>query len=103
MWGFRHARPLNRSAPIAQNYHALVQSASIGDGARQLAVLTRRTMAVASQANGALEYMLARRLIDGNDNQGTALSGPIFTLLTVLRWIYVGIHMCKALPSPVCA
>ena len=34
---------------------------------------------------------------------GTALSGPIFTLLTVLSWIYVGIHMCKALPSPVCA
>ena len=34
---------------------------------------------------------------------GTALSGPISTLLTVLSWIYVGIHMCKALPSPVCA
>lgn len=65
-----HVRPLNRSAPIAQNFHALVQSASIGDGARQLSVLTRRTMAAASQANGDLEYMLARRLIDGNDNQG---------------------------------
>ena len=36
-------------------------------------------------------------------SQGTALSGPIFTLLTGLGWIYVGIHMCKALPSPVCA
>ena len=33
----------------------------------------------------------------------TALSGPIFTILTVLSWICVGIHMCGALPSPVLA
>ena len=33
----------------------------------------------------------------------TALSGPIFTILTVLSWICVGIHMCGALPCPVCA
>ena len=45
-----HTRPLNRSAPIAANYHALVQSASIRDenkpdtAALQLSVLTRRTM-----------------------------------------------------------
>ena len=49
-----HTRPLNRSAPIAANYHALVQSASIRDenkpdtAALQLSVLTRRTMEVYS-------------------------------------------------------
>ena len=31
---------------------------------------------------------------------GTALSRPIFTILTALSWICVGIHMCGALPSP---
>ena len=35
--------------------------------------------------------------------QGTALSGPIFTILTVLSSICVGIHMCGALPYPVLA
>ena len=34
---------------------------------------------------------------------GTALSGPISTIWTVLSWIRVGTHMCGALPSPVCA
>ena len=34
---------------------------------------------------------------------GTALSGPIFTILTVSSWICVGIHMCGALTSPDCA
>ena len=34
---------------------------------------------------------------------GTTLSGPIFTILTVLSWICVGMHMCGALPSPVLA
>ena len=33
----------------------------------------------------------------------TSLSGSISTILTVLSWICVGIHMCGALPSPVCA
>ena len=34
---------------------------------------------------------------------GTALSGSISTILTVLSWICVGIHSRRALPSPVCA
>ena len=34
---------------------------------------------------------------------GTALSGSISTVLTVLSWICAGIYMCGALPSPVCA
>ena len=34
---------------------------------------------------------------------GTALSGSISTVLTVLSWIFVGIHSRRALPSPVCA
>ena len=47
--------------------------------------------------------------VDTNLNQvtvvlrGTALSGSISTILTVLRWIYAGIYMCGAGPSPVCA
>ena len=92
-----HTWVLNRSGPISQNYHAIVQSTSIydennagsGDGGggggsghggagsnrgtaqqRQLSVLTRRTMAVASLDDGQLEYMLARRLTDASDNQG---------------------------------
>ena len=36
-------------------------------------------------------------------DQGTALSGSISTILTVLSWICVGIHRCEALPCPVCA
>ena len=34
---------------------------------------------------------------------GTALSGSISTILTVLSWSFAGIYMCGALPSPVCA
>ena len=36
-------------------------------------------------------------------SEGTALSGSISTVLTVLSWICVGIHRCGVLPSPVCA
>ena len=35
--------------------------------------------------------------------KGTALSGSISTVLTVLSWICVGIHSRGALPCPVCA
>ena len=34
------------------------------------------------------------------DVDGTSLSGPISTILTVLSWICAGIYMCGALPSP---
>ena len=34
---------------------------------------------------------------------GTALSGSIFTVSTVLSWICAGMHSRRALPSPVCA
>ena len=34
---------------------------------------------------------------------GTALPGPISTVLTGLSWICMGIYMCGAPPSPVCA
>ena len=34
---------------------------------------------------------------------GAALSGSISTILTVLSWIFAGIYMCGAQPSPVCA
>ena len=101
-----HTWPLNRTGPISQNFHAIVQSSSIVDGGdskrnsdgaaasssnadaggaqqqqqrqqqqqqRQLSVLTRRTMAVASLDDGQLEYMLARRLTDTSDNQGPFL------------------------------
>ena len=37
------------------------------------------------------------------DAQGTALSGSISTVSTVLSWNCVGIHNRRALPSPVCA
>ena len=62
-----HFRPFNASASIGQNYHAMVQTAAIRDvkegcgtggdhqPARQLTVLTRRTMGVAALANGELE------------------------------------------------
>ena len=33
---------------------------------------------------------------------GTALSGSISTILTVLSCIFAGIYMCGAQPSPVC-
>ncbi len=53
-------RPLNVTGPIAQNYHALVQSAALiektGLSSREMAVLTRRTMGVASLADGEMEY-----------------------------------------------
>ena len=95
-----YPRPLNRTASIAQNYHSLVQTAAIRDsiagcpptttlpgvqgGAtaqkgeapmrpaveRQLSVLTRRTMGVASLFDGAVEYMTMRRISTQSDNQG---------------------------------
>ena len=34
---------------------------------------------------------------------GMSLSGSISTILTVLSWLCVSIHMCGALPCPVCA
>ena len=34
---------------------------------------------------------------------GTALPGSISTVFTVLSWICVGIHSCRALSCPVCA
>ena len=55
------------------------------------------------EAAGAAARAAARATAIARAADGTALSGPIFTVLTVLSWIYVGIHMCKALPSPVCA
>lgn len=73
-----YPRPLNVTASIGQNYHAIVQTAAIRDNAgcgvqrtaRELAVLTRRTMGVASLGEGELEYMWMRRITGGSDNQG---------------------------------
>ena len=65
-----HSRARNQSAPISHNFHSMVQSSALSDGARELAVLTRRTMGVASLASGELEYMLARRLTTSSDSQG---------------------------------
>ena len=39
----------------------------------------------------------------GPPTDGTSLSGPIPTILTVLSWICAGVYMCRARPSPVCA
>jgi hypothetical protein len=53
-------RPLNATGPISQNYFALVQTAALieetGSSSREMAVLTRRTMGVASLADGDIEY-----------------------------------------------
>lgn len=76
-----YERPLNLTAPISQNYHSLVQTAAIRDAhtgcastpsapQRQLTVLTRRTMAIASLADGTVEYMTMRRISTQSDNQG---------------------------------
>ncbi len=64
-----------RGRSVAQNYHALVQSAALRDESveaqrRQLSLVVRRTMGIASLADGAMEYMLMRRLTDTSDNQG---------------------------------
>jgi hypothetical protein len=54
-------RPLNLTGPVSQNYHALVQTAALienkGPASREMAVLTRRTMGVASLADGEMEYV----------------------------------------------
>lgn len=68
-------RQRNDTGPIAQNYHAFVQTAALQEqpatnNTRELTVLSRRTMGVASLADGDLEYMLLRRLTDASDNQG---------------------------------
>ena len=70
-----YPRKFNDSASIGQNYHSMVQTAVIRDennGAdgRQLSLLTRRTMGVASLQAGEMEYMLARRITTQSDNQG---------------------------------
>ena len=69
-------RVLNVSGPIAQNYHPFVQTAVLteasgtSNGVRELALLTRRTMGVASLTEGQVEYMLLRRLQQASDFQG---------------------------------
>ena len=68
-----YPRIFNATSSIAQNYHSLVQTAVMkdeGGGARQLSVLVRRTMGVASLSLGEMEYMLMRRISTGSDNQG---------------------------------
>ena len=75
-----YPRSTNVSASISQNYHSMVQSAIIRDegtndigslrGKRELSLLTRRTMGVASLGQGELEYMLMRRVTAASDNQG---------------------------------
>ena len=40
---------------------------------------------------------------EASQDNGTALSGSISTVFTVLSWICVGIHSRRALPCPVCA
>jgi hypothetical protein len=71
-----YPRPFNLSLPISANYHSLVNSGvlrskpgSSGRSERQLAVLSRHTMGIASLSPGSLEYMMMRR-ISGTDNQG---------------------------------
>ena len=118
-----YPRPLNTTASVGQNYHAIVQSAAIRDAheyctspslhahapsglggsretapgqaaatqkpgekegvdlqpppppppvkrpLRQLTVLTRRTMGVASLGDGEMEYMLMRRIVSGSDDE----------------------------------
>jgi hypothetical protein len=75
-----YPRQFNRSTSISANYHALVNSAVLRSlttaqavqttvARRQLAVLSRHTMGVATLAAGSLEYMMMRRLT-GTDNQG---------------------------------
>ena len=72
-FGELYERNYNATASIAQNYHALVQTAVIRDNApspRQLSILSRRTMAVASLESGSIEYMTARRISTESDSQG---------------------------------
>ena len=45
----------------------------------------------------------ANHAISMDIGTGTALSGSISTVLTVLSWICVGTHSRRALPTPVCA
>jgi hypothetical protein len=70
-----YSRIFNATSSIAQNYHSMVQTAVIrdemqGDNGRQLNVITRRTMGVASLNVGEIEYMLMRRITSASDNQG---------------------------------
>jgi hypothetical protein len=68
----------NATASIAQNYHSLVQTAVMRDedsssassSGRQLSLMVRRTMGVASLSLGEMEYMLMRRITTASDNQG---------------------------------
>ena len=43
------------------------------------------------------------RFVGRHHDDGMAHFGSISTILTALSWICAGIHMCGALPSPVCA
>jgi hypothetical protein len=87
-----YERVFNATSSIAQNYHSMVQTAVVKDAKmrqtqqqteqqtkqqteqqteqRQLTVMTRRTMGVASLSLGAVEYMLMRRFTFASDDQG---------------------------------
>lgn len=85
-------KALNTTGPISSNYHAVVQTSAIVDvsNRRQMTLLTRRTMGVASLSGGQLEYMFMRRQTDTSDSQGP---WPLDEQddITETTWLYLDI------------
>jgi hypothetical protein len=71
-----------------------INSATVAKGrlakGRQLALLTRRTMGVASLGAGQIEYMLMRRMADASDNQGPWPLDDAEPMVADRLWLLLG-------------
>eukprot|EP00750_Incisomonas_marina_P012510 INCI16918.2.p1 GENE.INCI16918.2~~INCI16918.2.p1 ORF type:complete len:274 (+),score=36.82 INCI16918.2:3-824(+) len=96
-----HERKFEPTLPISGNYHSLVVSSSIRDVSsvhtsmaarqpRQLSVITQHTMGVASLQEGAIEYMMARNIVNGTDDQGPWPLRQLQGSFSFPTWVLVG-------------
>lgn len=69
MRGPSYPQPYNISEPVAGNYYPVNALMTVDDGTHELAVLTDVSMAGASLQDGALEFMVHRR-VQADDSRG---------------------------------
>ena len=64
---YRPTFEINMTEPVAQNYFPVNSKILLKDSQKQLGVLTDRSQGGSSLADGCLELMLHRRLLDDDD------------------------------------
>lgn len=74
----------------ASSVHASPAAAAAARQPRQLSVLTQHTMGVASLQEGAIEYMMARNIVNGTDDQGPWPLRQLQGSFSFPTWVLVG-------------